>query len=116
MIAWNLRDQRFPALTCLLLLFFFHDVLRQQKHTSETKITDSVLKQDSNKIKGSKERLFIRSQTHSLQIFGVIPFVSLQNNTTLNKIGHMRFEQVPDLSDYGIGTKKIKKKFIIIVH
>ena len=28
-------------------------------------------------IKGSKECLFIRTQTHNLQIFGVIPFVKL---------------------------------------
>ena len=34
--------------------------------------------EDSN---GSKERLFIRTQTHSLLIFEVIPFVRLQNDT-----------------------------------
>ena len=32
-------------------------------------------------IKGSKERLFIRTQTDSLQIFGVLSFVKLRNNT-----------------------------------
>ena len=32
-------------------------------------------------IKGSKERLFIMTQTHNMQIFGVIPFVKLQNDT-----------------------------------
>ena len=32
-------------------------------------------------MKGSKERLFIRTQTHNLQIFGVTPFVKLQNDT-----------------------------------
>ena len=32
-------------------------------------------------IKGSKERLFIRTQTHSLHISGEIPFVKLQNDT-----------------------------------
>ena len=31
----------------------------------------------SKHIKGSKERLFIMTQTHSQQIFGVIPFVKL---------------------------------------
>ena len=31
--------------------------------------------------KGSKERLFIMTQTHNLQIFGVIPFVMPQNDT-----------------------------------
>ena len=35
----------------------------------------------SKHVKGSKERLFIRTQTHDLQIFGVIPFVKLQNDT-----------------------------------
>ena len=32
-------------------------------------------------IKGSKECLFIRTQTHKLQKFGIIPFVKLQNDT-----------------------------------
>ena len=32
-------------------------------------------------IKGSNERLFIMTQTHSLQIFRVIPFIKLQNDT-----------------------------------
>ena len=32
-------------------------------------------------IKGSNERLFIRTQTHSLQIFGKLPFAKLQNDT-----------------------------------
>ena len=32
-------------------------------------------KNNSKHIKGSKERLFIRTQTHNPQIFGVIPFV-----------------------------------------
>ena len=35
-------------------------------------------------IKDSKERLFIRTQTHSLQILGVISFVKLQKRQ-LNK-------------------------------
>ena len=35
----------------------------------------------ANGIKGSKERLFITTQTHNLPIFGVIPFVKLQNDT-----------------------------------
>ena len=35
----------------------------------------------SKHIKGSKERLFIRTQTHTLQTVGVIPFVRLQNDT-----------------------------------
>ena len=30
---------------------------------------------------GSKERLFITTQTHNLQIVGVIPFVKLENDT-----------------------------------
>ena len=39
----------------------------------------------SKLMKGSKERLFIRTQTHSLQIFGVIPFVKLQKKHTLKQ-------------------------------
>ena len=35
----------------------------------------------SKHIKGSTERLFIRTQTHNLQIFVVIPFVKLHNDT-----------------------------------
>ena len=35
----------------------------------------------SKHTKDSKERLFIMKQTNYLQIFGVIPFVKLQNNT-----------------------------------
>ena len=47
-------------------------------------MTASVLKQDPNtqKVKTkTKKRLFIMTQTHNLQIFGVIPFVKLQNDT-----------------------------------
>ena len=33
------------------------------------------------KLKGSKERLFIMTDIHHLQIFGVIPFVKQQNET-----------------------------------
>ena len=58
----------------------------------------SVLKQDPNiykgyistvsdtrskHIKGSKERLFIRTQTRNLQIFGVFPLVKLQNDAKM---------------------------------
>ena len=32
-------------------------------------------------MKGSKERLFIMTQTRNLQIFGVIPLVKLQKDT-----------------------------------
>ena len=35
----------------------------------------------SKNIKGSKEHLFIMTQMQNLHIFGVIPFVKLQNNT-----------------------------------
>ena len=38
-------------------------------------------KTGSKHIKGSKERLFIITQTHNLQIFGVITFVKRQNCT-----------------------------------
>jgi len=33
------------------------------------------------KLKGWKEGLFIRAETHDLRIFGVIPFVKLRNDT-----------------------------------
>ena len=39
----------------------------------------------SKHIKGSKERLFIMTQTHSLQTFGVIPFVKLQKKKKKNE-------------------------------
>ena len=34
----------------------------------------------SKHMKGSKERLFIMTQTYNLQIFGVISFAKVQNN------------------------------------
>ena len=40
-----------------------------------------IRKGGSKHIEGSKERLFIMTQTHNLQIVGVIPFVTLQNDT-----------------------------------
>ena len=36
----------------------------------------------SRHIKGSKEHLFILTQTHNLKMFGVIPFAKLQNDTS----------------------------------
>ena len=36
---------------------------------------------ESEHVKCSKERSFIRTQTHSLKTFGVIPFVKLQDDT-----------------------------------
>ena len=53
------------------------DLLPKEK--SETRMTASKIP----KQKGSKERLllFIMTQTHYLQIFGVILFVKLQNDT-----------------------------------
>ena len=50
---------------------------------SETTMTASVLKHDANtkrfKKKG-KKKLFIRTR-HNVRIFGVIPFIKLQNDT-----------------------------------
>ena len=43
-------------------------------------MTASVLKPRAKHTKGSKERNLL-GQKHSLQIFGVVPFVKLQNNT-----------------------------------
>ena len=43
-------------------------------------MTASVLKQGPNK-KGSKERLFIMTRTHNMQIFGENPIVKPQNDT-----------------------------------
>ena len=64
--------------------------MRAEKYEART--TASVLKEKkrgekrkkkrrSIHIKSSKERLSIVTQTHNLQIFEVIPFVKLQNNT-----------------------------------
>ena len=67
---------------------------------SETRMTASVLKHDPNTQKVQKKRLFVRTQTHTLQIIrtqthtlqiirtqthtlqicGVVPFVKPQNN------------------------------------
>ena len=46
-------------------------------------------------IKGSKERLLIMTQTHALQMFVVIPFVKLQNNswTTTERLKTMKNEK-----------------------
>ena len=44
--------------------------------------------------KGSKERLFIRTQTHNLPIFGVIPFVKLQNETFYKTFLFQSFDTV----------------------
>ena len=54
----------------------------------------------SKHIKDSKERLFIRTQTHNLQIFGVIPFVKLQNNTktTVKRLKTMKFEMRSEIT------------------
>ena len=43
-------------------------------------MTASVLKQDQTQ-KSLNERLFILTRTHSMQIFGEIPFVKPQNDT-----------------------------------
>ena len=43
-------------------------------------MTASVLKQDPD-TKGSNERLFILTRTHSVQISGEIPFSKPQNDT-----------------------------------
>ena len=50
-----------------------------EKHLSVSVFLTDRTKFVSKHMKGSKERSFIVTQTHSLQIFGVIPFVKLQN-------------------------------------
>ena len=55
--------------------------LRPQKgKKSETRMTANVPKRRSKKIKDSKER-YLLGQKRNLQIFGVMPFVKLQNDT-----------------------------------
>ena len=46
-------------------------------------MTASVLKQDPNtlKKKNQKNTYFIMTQTHNLQILGVIPFIKRQKDT-----------------------------------
>ena len=53
---------------------------RNRNDLIETRMTASVLKTSSKHIKGSKER-YLLGQKHNIQIFGVIPFVKLQNDT-----------------------------------
>ena len=60
------------------LLFSWGTTL-QQPQESETRMTASGLKQDPN-TKGSNECYLLR-QKHWLQMFGVVPFVKLQNDT-----------------------------------
>ena len=57
--------------------------LRQVWLLQQSDIADAAVSYDSKHIKGSKERLFIRTQTHNLQIFGIIPLSSYK--TTLLK-------------------------------
>ena len=51
-------------------------------------------------MKGSKERLFIRTKTHSLKTFGVIPFAKLQNDTytTVKQLKTIKNEMRRELS------------------
>ena len=45
-------------------------------------MTASVPKQDPNTKKASNERLFILTRTHSMHIFGEIPFIKPENDTS----------------------------------
>ena len=56
--------------------------LKRKKKKRKKRMTASVLKQGPNK-KGSKERLFIMTRTHNMQIFGEIPLSS--HKTTLKQ-------------------------------
>ena len=58
----------------------------EEEEKTETKIIQNKndcqhSKTRSKHIKGSKEHLFVMTQTHSLHIFREIPFVKPQNNT-----------------------------------
>ena len=71
---------------CFLLRFLFCNLFfvwvkkNLKKNPAETKMTLSVLKQDPNTHKKRLKRtLLIRTKT--VQIFGVIPFIKLQNGT-----------------------------------
>ena len=55
---------------------YFESTKRERKK-SETRMTASVLKQDPNILNILKNAYLL---THNLHIFGVIPFVKLQNN------------------------------------
>ena len=57
---------------------------------SKTRMTASVLKQDPH-IKGSKERLFIGTQTHNLQICHANILASTGQKTTTKKVRLFRF-------------------------
>ena len=61
-------------------------------------MTASVLKRDPNTYKGSKERLFIMTQTHNLHIFGVIPFRQ-ENNSSAKKDNRTVLENCTHLYD-----------------
>ena len=59
---------------------------KKKKKRREKRMTARVLKQDPN-TKGSKERLFITTRTHNMQIFGEIPFVKPHNDTSTTAKG-----------------------------
>ena len=54
----------------------------------------------SKHMKDSKERLFIMTQTHKLQTFGVIPFIKLQNDTwtTVKRLKMMKNEMRKEMT------------------
>ena len=65
-----LKDQQNQKLSESL-----HSV-QKTKQKNWNRMTDKIQTQ-----KGSNERLFIITQTHSMQIFREIPFIKPQNNT-----------------------------------
>ena len=58
--------------------------IEKEKDFFLNSMTGSILKQDhpNTKLeKGSNKHLFILTRTHSMQIFGEIPFIKPQNDT-----------------------------------
>ena len=55
-----------------------------------------LVKSRSKHMKGSKERLFIRTQTQNLQLFGVIPLSSYK--TTLKRLKTMNNEMRSEIT------------------
>ena len=84
-VVWTVGSKCFRQnMTQQIILISLLKKQNKNKNTPETRMTASVLKQDPKTFFfffNSKEHLFIRTRIHNLQIFGVIPFVKLQNDT-----------------------------------
>ena len=65
----------------LMLLFFCFSFLLEEGSSCRRQAGFKRLKCKIETQKGSHERLFILTRTHSMQIFGEIPFIKPQNDT-----------------------------------